>query len=171
MMDVLQKELAGGDPITVRIRGTERVLAFSMHAVILYKQLTATAGDPKAVPPVPAYLGDSLFLRENFDKIDVRQDPERWLKCLWAGLHEFVDGKWIVAVTLEELGALVDFSNAGEISLQMAKAIAQAMPKADPAAKKDPAPAAEETLTAPAPSSTGSTSEPSADLALVAANS
>lgn len=159
-MDVLDKEISG-DAITVRIRGVERPLAYPMHAVILYKQLT----------------GDSLFVQENFAKIDVRQDPERWLQCLWAGMHVFTDGKWAAPFTLEELGALVDFSNAGEISVQMAKAVTQSMPKADPEAKKEPAPEAAD-LPAPVPivtrekpSQPGYTSEPAGDSALVGPNS
>jgi hypothetical protein len=153
MQDVLEKEIAGGEPVTVRIRGTERPLAYPMHAVILYKQLT----------------GDSLFARENYDKIDVREDPERWLKCLWAGLHQFAEGKWMAPVTIEELGALVDFSNAGEISVQMAKAITQAMPKADPDAKKEKALAV--THEKLPPISAGSTSGPAGASPLPAQNS
>jgi len=158
-MDVLDKEISG-DPITVRIRGVERPLAYPMHAVILYKQLA----------------GDSLFVQENFEKIDVRQDPQRWLQCLWAGLHVFADGKWTAPVTLEELGALVDFSNAGEISVQMAKAVTQSMPKADPAAKKELAPEAEGMDPAPVAtpeplSQPGYTSGPGVDSRLLAPNS
>lgn len=146
-MDVLAKEIAGGDPVTVRIRGTERVLAYPMHAVILYKQLT----------------GDSLFVKESFEKIDLASDPERWFKCLWAGLHQFDGVKWTVPVTIDELGALVDFSNASDLSVQMVKAILQAMPKPDPAKSKEadskkelaPQPAAE--LTVPIPISASST--------------
>ena len=113
MTDLLQQEITGPVP-TVRIGGTERSLAYPMHAVILYKQLT----------------GDSLFVGDNFKKIDLQEDPDRWLKCLWVGLHQFVDGKWFAAVSLDELSALVDFSNAGEISIAMVRALMQSMPKA-----------------------------------------
>lgn len=111
-MDLLDQEITGL-PITVRIRGSERPLAYPLHAVILYKQLT----------------GDSLFAKEVYDKIDLSTDPERWLACLWAGLHEFVDGKWKVYCTREELGSLIDFSNASEISIAMVRALTQSMPK------------------------------------------
>jgi hypothetical protein len=159
MRDALEKEIAG-DAITVQIRGTERPLAYPMHAVILYKQLT----------------GDSLFVQNAFDKIDVREDPERWLKCLWAGLHVFAEGKWTAPLTFEELSALIDFSNAGEISIQMAKAVTQSMPKPDPAAKKVPAPELEGMDPAPVVtreklSRSGFTSEPAGDSALVGSNS
>jgi hypothetical protein len=160
MTDVLEKEIAGGDPITVRIRGSERPLLYTMHAFVLYKQLT----------------GDSLFVQENFAKIDVREDPDRWLKCLWAGLHQFAGGKWTSPFTLEELGALLDYSNTGEIAVPMAKALTRSMPKADPDARKEPAPEVadpapvitREKLT---PISSGSTSEPAADSVLVGQNS
>ena len=114
MKDVLEQELTGV-PVTVLIRGTERPLAYPMHAAILYKQRT----------------GDSLFVSENFKKIDLAADPERWLNCLWAGLHQFDQETkcWKAPFTFEELQALVDFSNAGEITVQMVRALAQHMPK------------------------------------------
>jgi hypothetical protein len=147
MKTVLDREITG-EPVLVSIRGTERPLAYPMHAVILYKQKT----------------GDSLFVGENWAKIELTADPERWLACLWAGLHvQQPDKSWKSPFTLDELGALIAFDNAGEISLVMAKALKQYLPKAeddpktqapaDEAGKADP-------TTAPSSTSTKSTLEP-----------
>ncbi len=125
-MDLLDQEISG-PAITVRIRGVERPLAYPLHAVILYQQLTAVA----ATKTSPAVAGDSLFKKENYDKIDLGTDPDRWLKCLWAGLHELQpDRSWKAPFTLDELGALIDFSNAGDVSIAMVRALTQSMPKA-----------------------------------------
>jgi hypothetical protein len=155
MKDLLQQEITGA-PVTVRIRGLDRTLAYPLYAVILYKQLT----------------GDSLFVKASFEKIDLATDPDRWLKCLWAGLHVF-NREWSVPFPLEELAVLIDFSNAGEISIAMARALTQSMPKArkEDARKEDADPNAEapgspaliavdpvSSVTSPA--STGSTPEP-----------
>lgn len=150
MNDILQEELTGPQT-TVMIRGTERPLAYPLHAVILYKQKT----------------GDSLFVSENFKKIDLQTDPERWLACLWAGLHEFLDGKWTVPFSLEELESLVDFSNSVEISVQMVKALTQSMPKK---AESDPNVAAPGEPVQP-PKLTFSIIERNEDSALVTQNS
>jgi hypothetical protein len=123
-MDVLEKEITGG-PVTVEIRGSLRALAYPMHNVIVYKQQT----------------GDSLFAAESWQKIDLQTDPERWLACLWAGSHEQQSDKsWKAPYTLEELGALVDFGNAAEISIAMVKALTAFMPKAKEVSPKAPAP-------------------------------
>ena len=122
MTDILGKEITGG-AITVEIRGSVHALAYPMHNVIVYKQQT----------------GDSLFDKEAWPKIDLEQDPERWLACLWAGLHERQpDKSWKAPFTIEELGALVDFGNAAAISVEMVKALTASMPKADPTQKKTP---------------------------------
>lgn len=114
MADVLEKEITGG-PVMVEIRGSLRPLAYPMHNVILYKQQT----------------DDSLFDAKSWPKIDLENDPERWLACLWAGLHEQQpDKSWKSPYTLDELGALVDFSNAAPISIAMVKALTAYMPKA-----------------------------------------
>jgi hypothetical protein len=151
MNDILDTELTGPQT-TVLIRGTQRPLAYPLHAVILYKQKT----------------GDSLFVSENFKKIDLQTDPERWLACLWAGLHQFSDGKWTAPFSLEELESLVDFSNSVEISVSMVKALTQSMPKA--AEDADPKEAAPGEPEQP-PKSTGSTTGPSEDLVSAAQNS
>jgi hypothetical protein len=140
MKDVLEKEISGA-PVTVLICGSARPLSYAMHNVILYKQQT----------------GDSLFDREVYARIDLKQDPERWLACLWAGLHEQQSDKsWKSPYTLEELGALVDFSNAAEISIAMVKALTAHMPRPKedespkvqaPEAEKEPMPAAPQNLT------------------------
>lgn len=113
MADVLTKEIIG-DPILVAIRGSEYVLAYPMHNVILYKQRT----------------GDSLFDPKSWPMIDLQNDPERWLACLWSGLHQKTDNGWRSPFTIEQLGELVDFSNAGGISVVMVRALTQFMPKA-----------------------------------------
>src|ERR1700733_2382313 len=126
--DVLEKEISG-EPITIVLAGGRGRLAYPMHAVILYKQQT----------------GDSLFNPDSWKKIDLAEDPARWLACLWAGLHRVnAEKKWESPFTLSELEALVDFGNAGEISVAMSKALAASMPK-----KKEPDPNAQP---APAPS-------------------
>jgi hypothetical protein len=141
---ILYKEISGA-PVTVKIRGTERPLLYTLNAVILYKQRT----------------GDSLFDKDAYLKIDLQKDPGRWLICLWAGLHRPPDKPgdgWREEVTLDELAALIDFSNAAEISLQMSKALVQSMPKAPEGAKspKDAAPGEP----APSPSSASPSSTP-----------
>jgi hypothetical protein len=137
MTDVLEKEISGKS-VEIVLAGLRRHLAYPMHAVILYKQQT----------------GDSLFNPANWRKIDLAEDPERWLACLWAGLHcQNAEKKWESPFTLEELGALIDFGNAAEISIVMAKALAAAMPRKkepDPNAQPAPAPsAAPEVVTGP----------------------
>lgn len=159
MKDLLQEELTGPQ-VLVRLRKTEYPLAYTMHAVILYKQKT----------------GDSLFIAENFKKIDLGEDPERWLACLWVGLHFQNDkGEWRVPFTPEDLQGMVDFSNAGEISVAMAKALTQSMPKPR---KEDPVPNADAPAATPAPESMsessilpGSTPEPVEDLVYPTPNS
>ena len=121
MKDVLDQEITGS-PATVLIGGRSHQLAYPMHNIIVYKQRT----------------GDSLFDVEAWPRIDLKQDPERWLACLWAGLHlQQEDKVWKAPYTFEELGALVDFRNAGEISSAMVKALTRYLPKPDP---KAPAP-------------------------------
>jgi|SRR5580704_369629 hypothetical protein len=113
MTDLLQEELTGA-PVTVTIAGVEYPLTYTMAAVILYKQKTS----------------DSLFLAESFTRIDLGADPERWLFCLWAGLHKRdAKGEWRSPLTLEALQEKIDFSNAAEISIAMAKALTSSMPK------------------------------------------
>jgi hypothetical protein len=122
--DILEKEITG-EVVTVEIRGSVRPLAYPMHNVILYKQQT----------------GDSLFDSKSWPRIDLQQDPERWLACLWAGLHEQQSDKsWKAPYTLEELGGLVDFSNAAAISIEMVKALTVYMPKAKEAIPNAAAP-------------------------------
>jgi hypothetical protein len=134
MRDLLQEELTGPS-VKVRLRGAEFPLLYSMHAVILYKQKT----------------GDSLFIAENFKKIDLGEDPERWLACLWAGLHSQDKGEWRAPFTIDDLQGMIDFSNAGEVSVAMAKALTQSMPKPR---KEDSRPNADAPAAMPAPEST-----------------
>jgi len=136
MTDVLEKEITGA-PLTVTIRGSVRPIAYPIHNVIVYKQQT----------------GDSLFDGEVWAKIDLQLDPERWLACLWAGLHELQSDKsWKAPYTLDELGGLVDFGNAAEVSIAMVKALAAYMPKAKDVPPNAPAPELEELPAPPDPS-------------------
>jgi hypothetical protein len=158
-MDVLEKEITGG-PFTVTIRGTARPLAYSMYAVILYKQKT----------------GDSLFDPASWPRIDLQQDPARWMACLWAGMHEQqADKSWKAPFTIDELGGLIGFDNAGEISVAMVKALTQYMPKAkEQSSPKMEAPAGSEAtpeLDPPASTSPSSTPGPVAELVLAGPNS
>jgi|SRR5579871_4816717 hypothetical protein len=124
MTDVLTKEIVG-EPVTVNIRGSIRPLAYPMHNVILYKQKS----------------GDSLFDSKAWPRIDLEADPERWLSCLWAGLHQQQPDKtWSSPYTIEELGGLIDFSNAPDITTAMVKALTQFMPRAKDKNPKGPAP-------------------------------
>jgi hypothetical protein len=153
MTDLLQYEIAGPS-VKVRLRGGEYPLAYQMHAVILYKQKT----------------GDSLFLGGSFKKIDLGADPERWLACLWAGLHsQNLKGDWHAPFSLPQLEGMIDFSNAGEISIAMARALVQSMPKprkddADPnaAAPGEPEQEARQPGTALSMTLPGSTPVPAA---------
>lgn len=111
--DALEREITG-DPVTVAIRGSLHPLSYRMYNVIVYKQRS----------------GDSLFDPAAWPKIDLATDPERWLACLWAGLHEQQpDSSWKVPYTIEQLGALVDFCNAGEISRAMVRAMMLFLPR------------------------------------------
>lgn len=75
-------------------------------------------------------LGDSLFLFEAWTKIDLNLDPERWLVCLWCGLHRKVDGEWRPPFTLDELAEKVQLEpQTREISNLMFDALAAWMPK------------------------------------------
>jgi hypothetical protein len=93
MVDLLQEELTG-PPVFVVIAGKECPLTYTMAAAIAYKQQTKK----------------SLFDIDESRLIDLREDPERWLQCLWAGMHqEDAEGKWVAPFTLAELKRLVPF--------------------------------------------------------------
>lgn len=100
--------------------------------------------------PEDPLLGDSLFLFESWLKIDLNLDPERWLACLWCGLHERqANGKWTVPfATLEDLGAELGISgDTRALTDKMFEALVAWMPKAKPekvpnaTAPGEPAPA------------------------------
>jgi len=75
-------------------------------------------------------LGDSLFVFENWMKIDLNIDPERWLACLHCGLHKLVDGKWIAPMTRDQLAEKLPLSaDTRVISDLMFDALAAWMPK------------------------------------------
>ena len=155
MKDVLEKEITG-PALTVEIRGSVHPLAYPMHNVILYKHAT----------------GDSLFDAKSWPRIDLQTDPERWITCLWAGLHQRnADGTWKAPYTFEELGALVDFSNAAAISIEMVKALTAHMPKAKDVPPNVEAPAAPGDAPTLDPISPSSTPAQKADLVLAAPTS
>jgi len=90
MKDLLQQELTGPQ-VTVSIAGKEHPISYTMAAAIAYKQAT----------------GKSLFSLEESKHISLIEDPERWLACLWAGLHqEDAQGKWVTPISLQELKRL-----------------------------------------------------------------
>jgi hypothetical protein len=162
MIDALAKEITDGGPAEVRIRGVMYLLAYPMHNVIVYKHQT----------------GDSLFAAANWLKVDLEEDPERWLACLWAGLHqEQSDHSWKAPVTLAELGGLVDFSNASQITRAMVQALTSYFPKRKDSASPNATAPAEESRpaqsepTATAPTSSSSTPVPNADSVLAGPNS
>jgi hypothetical protein len=107
-------------------------------------------------------LGDSLFLFESWLKIDLHVDPERWMACLWCGLHERTsEGKWVAPFTQEDLGGLLGLCvDTRLIGDRMFEALAAWMPKAEkgPNATAPGEPAPQQTLptspsSGPAPAS------------------
>jgi len=116
--------------------------------------------------------GDSLFFPSSWTRIDLDVDPERWIACLWAGLHQLQpDGlSWKAPMTLAQLSGMIPIGDAArQISLRMVKAVNLASTKAkepDPNAPPAPAkPAAapeEKTIPIVAPTSDGSGPAPDA---------
>lgn len=107
MQDVLEQEITG-KPVTVALAGQEYQLAYPVRAVILYKQKT----------------GDNLFQSDCWQKVAPAEDPERFLACLWAGLQSKHPD-----ITIEQLGELVDFGNATEMTRAIAEALTSYFPK------------------------------------------
>jgi hypothetical protein len=140
MNDLLERELTGSAPATVNLGGEEYPLAYPMHAVILYKQLT----------------GDNLFDGECWQKIAPLLDPERFIACLFAGLHVYdpKSDEFKAPLTRKNIEALVDFGNVNEATTSITRALTRFMPKA----AKDPS-QGEPVL--PAPATVGSESSPS----------
>jgi hypothetical protein len=119
-----------------------------------------------------AVQGDSLLTAGSWKRIDLDLDPERWLACLWAGLHRLSDdGKnWEAPMSLASLGSMIPVgSGARALSLKMVEALKyssdQTKKKPDPNAEA----AADETTAAanqappenaPSPTSIGSTLAP-----------
>src|SRR5882724_11421640 len=100
MNDALQKELA--KPGVLALGDLEYPFAFPMGAILAYKEKT----------------GDNLFQLENWKKINPAEDPERFLYCLWAGLHAYDpdQGKLVPALTVDQISAKVDFANVKELA-------------------------------------------------------
>lgn len=116
MNEALKQEIIGRSAVFVSLGGQPYRLEFPMHAVILYRQLS----------------GDNLFDGECWKKIAPLEDPERFIACLWAGLHRFEDGKWMVPFSREQLEMLVDFQNVTPTCEAVALALASYFPKAKP---------------------------------------
>jgi hypothetical protein len=126
MRDLLQEELTG-PPATVVIVGKSYPIAFTMAAAIAYKKAT----------------GKSLFDLAESKQISLAADPERWLACLWAGLHqEDEKGEWTAPLTLPQLKRLrIVGSQLTNIDAAMWAAFANGMPKSkEDADPKDAAP-------------------------------
>lgn len=150
MNEALKQELTGRAPVLASLGGKEYALAFPIHAVIQYKRLT----------------GDSLFDGKCWSKIAPTEDPERFLACLWAGLHvQASDDTWNSPFTIDQLGRLVDFTNAMPLCEAIALALASYFPAAKEKATSDPKPQelaeAEVTATTPTSSEASGYSGPS----------
>lgn len=134
MNEALQQELTGRPPVLVSLGGQDYPLAFPIHAVILYKRAT----------------GDNLFDGTCWSKIAPLEDPERFVACLWAGLHQSADDVWSAPFTVAQLGRLIDFSNVTPVCEAISKALSSYFPAVDKKeAGKEPAAAGEEPLPAP----------------------
>lgn len=92
--------------------------------------------------------GDSLFLFDTWRKIDLNLDPERFLACLWAGLHQEENGRWRAPFTIDELSGKLGISmNTRNVQETIFDALAAWMPRpenspnaAAPAPSGEPAP-------------------------------
>ena len=107
--DALEKQITG-EPIMVAIGGISYRLEYRFAAIIAFQEVT----------------GDSLFNREIYPRIDLVQDPKRWLACLWAGLHQQQDDEsWKAPFSFQKLSGMInlDPDSAGRISIQMVKAL------------------------------------------------
>ena len=129
MNDALQKELA--KPGIITLGGQQYSFAFPMGAILAYKDKT----------------GDNLFQLENWKKINPAEDPERFLFCLWAGLHryDFEQHKLVPSLTVDEISAVVDFANVKDLAQAIGDTLNSYFPKsesADPNAVTAESPAA-----------------------------
>lgn len=120
MNDVIAREILGA-PVTVKIGERELCLSYPVHNIFMYRQLT----------------GDSLFSRDNWNKIDFEANYKNWIACLWAGLHTLdeADGEWKAPIARSELEKSIGFTNAAPVHNAMVNALTAWMPK-----KKESAP-------------------------------
>lgn len=123
--------------------------------------------------------GDSLLSAESWKRIDLDLDPERWLACLWAGLHRLSqDGtKWEAPMTLAALGSMIPVgAGTRTLSVRMVQALkySSLQPRKDEPDPNAAAPAASapaQNPSEPNPTSNGSTPAPAVVSELTAANS
>lgn len=127
--------------------------------------------------------GDSLLTSASWKRIDLDLDPERWLACLWAGLHRLTsDGqRWEAPMSLASLGSMIPVGpGARELSMKMVEALSygSVKPRKEGASPNAGAPAASEApaQSEPSPSSLsmtlpGSTPVPAAASDSAAPNS
>jgi hypothetical protein len=128
MNATLEQELTGGAPVTVKLGGEEYPLAFPMHAVILYKQLT----------------GDNLF-HGGWEKIAPLEDPERFIACLYAGIQTYdaEHDSWRAPLSQNRLMSLIDFGpGVNEICGAITRALTRCFPKVEASAGEPKLPAA-----------------------------
>ena len=130
MNDALRNELAKPGKLT--LDGQQYPFAFPMGAILAYKEKT----------------GDNLFQLENWKKINPAEDPERFLYCLWAGLHRYdqEEHKLVPALSVDAIAAVVDFANVKDLAQAIGDTLNSYFPKAvesaDPNAAKAESPAA-----------------------------
>ncbi len=114
--------------------------------------------------------GDSLYSQQSWHRIDLDVDPERFLVCLYSGLHQPKKGgdgnEWEAPMTLAELATKIPLGpGARDLATLMILALVQSQPRPP----KEPSPNAEAPAVASEPAqtemqkiSTGSGQEPGA---------
>lgn len=153
---LLEQELTGTAPVLVKLGAKKYPLAYPLHAVLLYKSETLKIERDRAVDEESRAKakGDNLFQTNTWNKIGPDDDPERFLACLWVGLHqEQPDHTWLPELSKEEICSLADFSNAPDIVLAITKALLSYFPeeKKEAASPNEQTPATE---TIPRPAKT-----------------
>jgi hypothetical protein len=130
MNELLRQEII--PTVMVKLGDKEYPLNFPMGVVLLYKQRT----------------GDNLCQTDTWHKIAPAEDPDRFLACLWAGLHRYdpASKKFVEVLSYDDLGALIQIWEAAEITVALAKALTLHFPTE----KKEPDPNGQAPEKAPA---------------------